>query len=57
VILLSRFNFCWDNKINGCLEKPLIIPRLLQPAGKCQEAKPLLKIGWLNCKYNSGIEA
>jgi hypothetical protein len=45
VIILSHFNVWWDNKVNGCLEKTLIIPRLLQPAWKCQEAKLLLRIG------------
>jgi hypothetical protein len=40
VIILTHFNVWWDNEVNGCLEKTLIIPsipRLLQPAGNARK--------------------
>jgi hypothetical protein len=50
MILVSGFNVWWDSNVNDCLEETIIIPRLLQPARKLQEAKSPLRIGWLNYK-------
>jgi hypothetical protein len=52
MIFISQFSVWWDSKVYGFLEKTIIIPRLLQPARKLQDAKSPLRIGWPNYKQN-----